>query len=221
MLQQLQKWFQPTRLDYVTPAPDAQGSGLVSARNRYVQIWRPLTLLAEDGQTMPGISNELVAGYMVSTVTRMVGTNLGPVSVDWREMHGRFVATAFTIRAWNQSIEIVHPVAPVSGALKQVFDLYLLGIAEKAKELHKAEQNYGPANDKIHRALEMLDELRNDSVPHYNDEEALFVARVMVNGLTLNALIPVSKEDQSEATLHTTVHLKSDGRSNARRAAQG
>jgi hypothetical protein len=176
---------------------DALGDGLV--RGRSVQLWRPPVMFDAEGRTMPGVTRDLVAQYLVSSVSAITRTNVGPVSVEWVKQQGRFVTTHLMIHAWGQGVTVLHPVGIVSRELKHTHETYMGGMALKVRELHKGNQDFAEANRLIATALGKVHALRDDDTPHFNDAEFLFVVSGMTEGLTLSALIPVAKNGAEQA----------------------
>ena len=187
----------------VPDRPDAPGAAAVKGRE--VCIFRPPVLLDAAGRTMPGVSKVLVARYLVATTAALTESDLGPVVVEWKEQEGRFVTTCFTIEAWGQKIEIVHPVAAVSQKLANAWDTYKCGIALKTRELHKGHQRFGMANRMIGAASEKLEQLRDDDVPHFSDGEYLFLQAAMYQAKVLSALIPVGQAEAEEVVGEATL----------------
>jgi hypothetical protein len=181
----------------VEPTPNLVGDGAVKGRE--VCLWRPPAMMDTQGRTMPGVSKELIAHYLVSAVSAMTETDLGPVTVEWAAQEGRFVTTKLTIHAWGQSVEILHPVAVVSQKLANAMELYQSGIVAKVRELHKRHQNFDQVNRMIRRAMRDIEKLRDDRVPHFNDAEYLFIHANMGKGVVLSALIPVADHAAEQA----------------------
>lgn len=167
-----------------------QMSSAAAVKGREVAIFRPPVMLSQDGKSLPGVSRDLVARYLVSSVSALVQSDLGAVEVEWVAQHGRFCETAFHIQTWGQSIELVHPIAPVSQELANSWEIYKAGIALKARELHKGHQRFGEANAMIQKAGRNLESLRDDQVPHFTDGEYLFLQAAFQKGLVMSALLP-------------------------------
>lgn len=189
----------------VYDVPDASAPGAAAVKGREVCIFRPPVLLDAAGRTMPGVSKDLVARYLVSTTSALADADLGPVTVEWLEQEGRFVKTEFRIQAWGQCVCVVHPVAPVSQRLANALELYVGGMALKVRELHKGHQRFDRANDMLVRASRGLERLRDDDVPHFADAEYLFLQTEVLRAQVMSALIPVgqaaAEEVVGEATL--------------------
>jgi hypothetical protein len=203
-LQLFRKKQQPPRprtqvvvYDLPPDGPDAQ-QGAAAVKGNQVAIWRPPVLLDPKGRTRPGVTKELVARYLVSTTAALAEADLGPVTVEWRAQEGRFVETAFTIHAWGQEVEVVHPIAPVSQDLADAWELYKAGVALKVRELHKGHQRFDQANATIRRATRNLERLRDDDVPHFSDAEYLFLQAAFQRGIVLSALVPVGEAEPEE-----------------------
>jgi hypothetical protein len=187
----------------------ADGDKMTSAgavNGREVAIFRPPVMLSPDGKTMPGVSKDLVARYLVATTAALADADLGAVTVEWRAQEGRFCETAFHIPTWGQTIEVIHPIAPVSQPLANAWEVYKAGIALKARELHKGHQQFGNANALITRAMRDVDKLRDDDVPHYSDSEYLFLQTSFQKALVMSALLPDSGA-QSEQVTGTTANV--------------
>jgi hypothetical protein len=167
-------------------------------KGREVCIWRPPVLLDPQGRTMPGVSKDLVARYLVSTVSALADADLGPVAIEWTAQEGRFVKTRFTIQAWGQEVQIVHPVAPVSQKLANTLELYVAGMALKVRELHKGHQRFDRANEMLARAGRGLERLRDDDTPHFADAEFLFLRTEIFWAQVMSALIPVGQAAAEE-----------------------
>jgi len=179
--------------DMPVPRPDQPPAPAAAAvKGTEVAIWRPPVLLDPQGRTIPGVSKQLVAKYLVQTTAALAEADLGAVSVEWKEQVGRFVETRFTIHAWGQELDIVHPVAAVSQDLANVFTVYISGMARKVQQLHKGHQRFGEANRLLALAVEKLDLLRDSDLPQFSDAEYLFVSAAVRQAQVLSALVPVS-----------------------------
>jgi hypothetical protein len=189
---------QKTAIQVHTVRDDGQRAGGAALRGTEVAIWRPPVMLDASGRSVPGVSKKLIAEYLVATTAAISKADLGPVSVDWKEQEGRFCLTEFTIHAWGQSIDMVHPVAPVSQALANTWDMYKGGLALKVRELHKGHQRYDEANQLLERAVRRLERLRDDDVPHFSDAEYLFLQAAMRQATVMSALIPVSETEAED-----------------------
>ena len=172
------------------PRPEYQGDGAI--KGQQVALWRPPVMLDHAGNTMPGVSKDLIANYLASTVSAMAKADLGPVTVTWKEQESRFATTTFTIHAWGQAVDVLHPIATISQELANALEHYRGGLASKVKELHKGHQTFEEANASIRQAIRRVERLRDDNRPHFNDAEFLFIQANMQQALTLSALIPVS-----------------------------
>ena len=175
---------------YDLPQADS-AEAAAAVKGREVAIFRPPVLLDAAGRTLPGINKDLVARYLVNTTAALAEADLGPVTVEWLEQQGRFVNTRFTIQAWGQTVEIVHPVAPVSQKLANAWEIYKGGIALKVRELHKGHQRFAQANEMIMHAVRRLEQLRDDDTPHFSDAEYLFLQAEFQRAQVLSALVPV------------------------------
>jgi len=187
----------------------ADGDEMMSTgavRGNEVAIFRPPVMLSPDGKTMPGVSKDLVARYLVATTAALADADLGAVTVEWRAQEGRFCETAFHIPTWGTTIEIVHPIAPVSQNLANAWEVYKGGIALKARELHKGHQRFGDANTLIARAMRDVERLRDDDVPHYSDSEYLFLQTSFQKALVMSALLPDSGA-QPEQVMGTSANV--------------
>jgi hypothetical protein len=189
-----------------TLTDNGQRGGAAAVRGSEVAIWRPPVMLDAAGRTVPGVSKDLVARYLVATTAALADADLGPVTVEWRSQEGRFCQTAFLIHAWGQEVEIVHPIAPVSQKLADTWETYMTGMASKARELHKGHQRFGEANRLIGGAVRRLEELRDDDLPHFSDGEYLFLYTAFQRGRVLSALVPVSKAEP-EAVVGTSAQV--------------
>ena len=190
---------------YDLPAVDADNAG-AAVRGREVAIFRPPVMLDPQGRTLPGVSKDLVARYLVSTTAALADADLGPVTVEWKAQEGRFMEATFTVQAWGQSVDIVHPIAPVSQRLANAWEMYKSGIALKVRELHKGHQRFGQANDLIRRASRQLEKLRDDDLPHFNDAEYLFLQTGFQQAVVMSALVPVGKAE-AEAVIGSTTSV--------------
>jgi len=175
----------------VPDRPDAPGAAAVKGRE--VAIWRPPVLLDAAGRTMPGVSRDLIADYLVRTVEALADADLGPVSIEWLQQEGRFIKTQFTIPAWGQQVRVMHPIAPVSQELADALKIYVAGMALKIQELHKGHQNFGQANKTLERASVRLKQMRDDKMPHFTDGEYLFVQTEIMRARVMSALIQVGQ----------------------------
>jgi hypothetical protein len=182
----------------VYDVPDANAPNAAAVKGREVAIWRPPVMLDPQGRTMPGVSKDLVAHYLVNTVKVLADADLGPVTVEWMAQEGRFVKTQFTIQAWGQQVQVVHPVAPVSQELADALKLYVTGIALKIRELHRGHQKFGRANDMLARASRGLTRLRDADRPHFGDAEFLFLQTEIFRAQVVSALIPVGQAAAEE-----------------------
>jgi hypothetical protein len=189
---------QPTAIQVHTVTDDAQRPGSAAVRGSQVAIWRPPVMLDAQGRSLPGVSKDLIARYLVATTAAISKADLGPVSVEWKEQQGRFCLTEFTIHAWGQSIDMVHPVAPVSQDLADTWDVYKGGLALKVRELHKGHQRYDGANRLLERAVRRLEQLRDAEVPHFSDAEYLFLQAAMRQAMVMSALVPVSETEAED-----------------------
>jgi hypothetical protein len=176
----------------VYDVPQADRAEAAAVKGREVAIFRPPVLLDPQGRTLPGISKDLIAQYLVQMTAALAETDLGPVTVEWVQQQGRFVNTRFMILAWGQMVEIVHPVAPVSQRLANAWEIYKGGIALKVRELHKGHQHFDEANGMIGQACRRLEQLRDDDVPHFSDAEYLFLQAEFQRARVMSALVPVS-----------------------------
>ncbi len=167
-----------------------QEAGLVAGRN--VTLYRPPVQLDANGHSMPGVNKDLIGRYLVSTISMLAETNVGQVTVDWRAQQGRFVLTRFTIHAWDQFIDVLHPVAVVSQEVANIMDVYRAGISFKARELHKGHQEFTQANRLLRRAYAGMVRLHDDDITHVNDAEYLFILASLQEALVLSALVPVA-----------------------------
>jgi len=188
---------------YDVPQP---GAASAAVNGREVAIFQPPVILDAQGRTLPGVSKDLVARYLVSTTAALADADLGPVTVEWCEQQGRFVNTRLTIQAWGQTVEIVHPVAPVSQQLANTWELYKAGMALKVRELHKGHQRFGEANALIERASRHLDRLRDDDTPHFSVAEFLFLQSEFYQARVMSALIPVDQA-VAEEVVGTQAHV--------------
>ena len=139
----------------------ADQPGAAAVKGMEVAIWRPPVMLDAEGRSVPGVSKELIARYLVQTTAALAEADLGPVSVEWRAQVGRFVETVFTIHAWGQSVEIVHPVAAVSQDLANAWEIYKGGMATKVRELHKGHQRFAEANRMLDLAVRRLEDRKS------------------------------------------------------------
>lgn len=175
-------------------------TSVAAIKGNEVSIFRPPVMLSPDGKTMPGVSKDLVARYLVATTAALADADLGAVTVEWRAQEGRFCETAFHIPTWGTTIEIVHPIAPVSQSLANAWEVYKGGIALKARELHKGHQRFGDANALIARAMRGVEKLRDDDVPHFSDSEYLFLQTSFQKALVMSALLPDSGTQPEQVT---------------------
>jgi hypothetical protein len=113
-------------------------------------------MLDQAGRTMPGVSKELVAQYLVATTSALAKADLGPVSVEWKEQQGRFATATLTIHAWGQAVDVLHPVATISQGLANALEHYQAGLTLKVRRLHKGHQAYEEANAHIQQAMRRL-----------------------------------------------------------------
>jgi len=173
-------------------------TGAVNIDTREVAIFRPPVMLDQNGHTVPGVSKDLIARYLVHTVAALADADLGPVTVAWKEQCGRFVNTSFAIQAWGQSVEIVHPIDPVSQDLANAWDMYKSGIARKVREMHKGHQKFGEANKLVRLAIRRLEQLRDNEFPQFSDAEYLFLQAAFQRAQVMSALIPVSGHSAEE-----------------------
>lgn len=186
--------------------PDNGNDGAAAVKGTEVAIWRPPVMLDPMGRTLPGVSKNLVARYLVSTTAALADADLGPVLVEWKTQTGRFMEATFTVQAWGQSVDIVHPIAAVSQDLANTWEIYKAGMALKVREIHKGHQHYGKANDMIRRASRKLEQLRDDNLPHFNDAEYLFLQAGFLQAQVMSALLPVSQMEP-EAVIGTAASV--------------
>lgn len=172
-----------------------EGTGDAEIRGREVRIWRPPVMLDKNGNTMPGVSKQMIANYLVSTTSALTETDLGAVTVTWKEQQGRFATTDLTIHAWNQTMTILHPIAPVDQDVQDVLGKYQRGIIGKVRELHKGHQSFRRANQEIQTAIGELEKLRDSHRPMFNDVEYMFVRTTLSDALVLSALVPAPVQD--------------------------
>lgn len=184
--------------------PDRRGPGHGAVNGNSVALWRPPIMLDATGRTMPGVSLDLVANYLVTSTAMLAESELGPVTVEWKGQVNRFASVQMTIHAWGQSVEFVHPIAIVSQPLADAVDMYMRGMAQKVRELHKGHQDFSEANQTIRIAMRKLEKLRDDRIPHFNDAEFLFLMSGLGKAMTISALIPVSSAEP-EPTLGRSV----------------
>jgi hypothetical protein len=168
------------------------GPGHGAINGREVALWRPPVMLDAHGRTMPGVSLDLVANYLVASTSLMADTELGPVSIEWREQVSRFASVEMIVHAWGQSLEMLQPISVISQEMADVMDTYMGGVAQKVQQLHKGHQSYHEANQTLRIAMRKLERLRDDRRPHFNDAEFLFLLAGFGRALTMSALIPVS-----------------------------
>lgn len=192
----------PIKVYDLEPLPEYRGDGAV--RGREVALWRPPVMLDTRGRTMPGVSKELIAHYLVATTNALARSNLGVVTIEWKGQEGRFAATTLTIHAWGQAIDILHPVAVISQELANALEFYRAGMANKVRELHRGHQTFDEANGQIRRALREVEKLRDDLSPHFNDAEFLFIQASLSQALVLSALVPVA-DRPPEQTIGSSV----------------
>ncbi len=166
---------------------------------RQVALWRPPVMLDAAGKTLPGVSLDLVAQYLVASTALMADTELGPVSIEWKEQVSRFVSVQMTVHAWGQSLEMLQPISIISQEMADVMDIYMSGVAQKVQELHKGHQSYSEANQTIRIAMRKVEKLRDHRRPHFNDAEFLFLMAGFGRALTMSALIPVSEIGPDQA----------------------
>ena len=177
----------------VYDVPDEHAPAGAAVKGREVCIFRPPVLLDAAGRTMPGVSRDLIADYLVRTVEALADADLGPVTVEWLQQEGRFIKTQFTIQAWGQQVQVMHPIAPVSQELANALKIYVAAMALKIKELHKGHQNFGQANKTLERASVRLKQMRDDKMPHFTDGEYLFVQTEIMRARVMSALIQVGQ----------------------------
>jgi hypothetical protein len=192
----------PVRVYDLEPLPEYRGDGAV--RGREMALWRPPVMLDTKGRTMPGVSKDLIAQYLVATTSALARSNLGPITVEWKSQEGRFATAALTIHAWGQAIDILHPVAIISQELANALEHYRAGMANKVRELHRGHQTFDEANGQIRRALREVEKLRDDRSPHFNDAEFLFIQASLSQALVLSALVPVA-DRPPEQTIGSSV----------------
>jgi hypothetical protein len=190
--------FKPKKFELleVVERPQYQGHGAI--KGKQVALWRPPVMLDPAGRTMPGVSKELVAQYLVATTSALTKADLGPVSVEWKEQEGRFATTTLTIHAWGQAVDVLHPVATISQGLANALEHYRAGLTLKVRELHKGHQAYAEANAFIQRAMRQIEKLRDDTIPHFNDAEYLFLQANFNKAMVMSALIPVSAHEPED-----------------------
>jgi hypothetical protein len=193
------------RVFALEPLPEYRGDGAV--RGREVAIWRPPVLLDVNGRSMAGVSKALVADYLVATTSALAQSDLGPVTVTWKEQEGRFATVMMDIHAWGQSVTIMHPISLISQELADAMQHYTAGMANKVRQLHKGHQNLDEANRQIRQCMRRVERLRDDDRPHFNDAEYLFVMAQLNRALTLTALIPVS-ETPAEDVFNATTQIQ-------------
>jgi len=181
--------------------------GAAAVKDMEVAIWRPPVMLDAEGRSVPGVSKALIARYLVQTTAALAEADLGPVLVEWRAQVGRFVETSFTIQAWGQSVEIVHPVAPVSQELANTLEVYIGGMARKVQELHKGHQRFTEANRLLGVAVKRLEQLRDSRTPQFSDAEYLFLSAAVRQAQVMSALVPVS-EVESEEVVGTEMRVE-------------
>jgi hypothetical protein len=174
------------------PLPEYRGDGAV--KGRQVALWRPPVMLDTAGRTMPGVSKQLVARYLVATTSALAQADLGRVTVEWKAQEGRFAVTTLTIHAWRQAVDVLLPVATISQKLANALEHYRAGMANKVRELHKGHQSFDEANAAIRRAMQQVEKLRDDTIPHFNDAEFLFIQAHLNEALVMSALVPVSDQ---------------------------
>jgi hypothetical protein len=178
------------------PLPEYTGDGAV--KGRQVALWRPPVMLDTVGRTMPGVSKDLIAKYLVATTSALARQDLGPVTVEWQGQEGRFATTTLTIHAWGQSVDVLHPISVISQDLANALEHYRAGMAHKVRELHKGHQDMSDANASIRRAMRQVEKLRDDNIVHFSDAEYLFVQANLSQSLTMSALVPVSDQEPED-----------------------
>jgi hypothetical protein len=178
------------------PLPEYRGDGAV--KGRQVAIWRPPVMLDTAGRTMPGVSKDLIAKYLVATTSALASQDLGPVTVEWQGQEGRFATTTLTIRAWGQSVNLLHPISLISQDLANALEHYRAGMAHKIRELHKGHQRLDEANAGIRRAIRQIEKLRDDDTVHFSDAEFLFLQVNLSESLTMSALVPCSDQEPED-----------------------
>ena len=186
------------------PLPQLRGDGAI--RGRQVALWRPPVMLDAAGRTLPGVSKDLIAHYLVHTTSALARNNLGPVTVEWKSQQDRFAVVTLTIQAWGSTIDCMHPIAIISQQLQNALEHYYAGMTLKVRELHKGHQAYDQANGMIGRAMREVEKLRDGIRPHFNDAEYLYIMGSLGQALTLSALIPVS-EGGAEQAINTRVSV--------------
>lgn len=189
--------FRPkVRVFDLEPLPEYAGDGAV--KGRQVALWRPPVMLDTSGHTMPGVSKELIANYLVATTSALAKADLGPVTVEWKAQEGRFATTTLTIHAWGQSVDVLHPISLISQDLANALEHYQAGMAHKVRELHKGHQTLDEANAAIRRAIRQVEKLRDDDVIHFSDAEYLFIQGNLSKSLVMSALVPVSDQEPED-----------------------
>lgn len=178
---------------------------------RSVMIYRPPVMLNRAGEAMPGISKDLIANYLVSMTGALAEADLGAVSLEWAEQQGRFATTRMTIHAWEQEVEMLHPIAPISAELMDAMEVYRNGIVLMVRELHKGQQQYQAANLMLTQALDKVRQLRDAPYPHFNDAEFLFITAGVSRALTMSAFVPDSENREQVNVFEDEVRYQPAG----------
>ena len=163
-------------------------------------------MLDAAGRTLPGVSKDLIAHYLVHTTSALARNNLGPVTVEWKSQQDRFAVVTLTIQAWGSELDLIHPIAVISQEVQNALEHYYAGMTLKVRELHKGHQSYDQANVMIGRAMREVEKLRDGARPHFNDAEYLYIVGNLSKALTLSALIPVA-EGGKEQAIKTSVTI--------------
>lgn len=164
---------------------------VVSGRNHAVALFRPPILLDQSGNSQPGVDADLVAGYMVQTISSLADVDLGPVQCHWRGRVGRFAVAEMEIATWSQSLTIVQPVQVISQQVEVVMAMYQDAVAEKARQMHKAHPDLEEPNKRLSRAAKLLEKLRDDDHPHLTPAEHLFLVAQISRARVMNPLLPL------------------------------
>jgi len=163
---------------------------------RSVTMYRPLVQLdPASGVPGRGLTMQRVADYLVSSLQSELKVPMADVcDVQPRDHEGRFMLVRITNRATESAFDLAFPVDTISQPLADALSLYRDGLVDLINEQHKRNQDLGPARAKMERALNRLRKLQNDTVPHANAAEYVFLEGVMIRAQQYGAQIPVAAE---------------------------
>lgn len=168
----------------------------VAARvvGRNMMLYRPLIQLDPDtGLPGRGLTPQRVADYLTASLERDLQVPMTDVcEIQPRDHEGRFLLVHVDNLATEGSFDLAFPVGVITQELADVMGIYRRGLLMMIGEQHKRNQDLSGAQSLMDTAMQRLRALQNDSTPHANSAEYVFLEGIFTRARKYGAVVPVA-----------------------------